>query len=197
MLIKDLNLVAVKNNTSIKRMRNAINRTLEKASDDHIENGLAWYKSAYDECVDLAINSPYTIHQVAAAVAHLSPRQRWSKNITYAKMVIETGNAPCLNRSIEKAKLALNSDNPIETFSPTALKTKSFYHNLLNEYDPVTIDMWAARAALGTEDAEKILARSGMYNAISHSYKLAAKDFGSTPAQTQAVTWCAIRNSHV
>lgn len=196
MLVKNMNDIAIKNGTTIKRMRNAINRTIDKSTPELTEAGKNWYKSAYDECVDIAINSPYTINQVVGAVAHLSPRQHWKKNIDYTKLVIETGDAPCLNRSIENAKRALMSDNPIDTFSPTAIKTRSFYHNILSDYDHVTVDVWAARIALGSDDAEKILGRKGMYQSISHAYKLAGMNHGLTPAETQAVAWCAARGTH-
>lgn len=195
MLVKDLNAIAVNNGTSIKRMRNAINRVMDASTQELREAGKLWYKSAYDECVDIALNSPYTINQVTAAVAQLSPRQHWSKNIEYARQVIETGDAPCLKRSVNMAKLALASDNPIETFSPTALKTRSFYYNLMQDYSHVTVDTWAARIAMDMPDAEKILGRKNMYHAISHAYKLSARDYELSPAETQAVAWCTLRGS--
>lgn len=197
MLVSQLNDIAKNNKTSIKRMRNAINRSIESATQEHVDNGTKWYDSAYDECVDIAINSPHTIQQVAGAVSHLSPRQHWLNNIKYAKMVIETGDAPCLNRSIENAKRALKSNNPIETFSPTSFKTRSFYDNMLKNYESVTVDTWAARLALSADDGEKVLGRKGMYQAISHAYRLSAKDHGLPPAQAQAIAWCVVRDSHL
>lgn len=181
--------------TTIKRMRNAISRTIDSSSPELIEAGKNWYKSAYDECVEIAINSPYTINQVAGAVAHLSPRQHWRNNIFYARMVIDEGDAPCIKRSVERAKWALESDNPVDTFGPGSIKTRSFYHNILNSHSHVTVDVWAARIALGSNDAEKILARKGMYQAISHAYKLAGTNYGLTPAETQAVAWCTVRGT--
>lgn len=196
MLVKDMNDIAVKNGTSIKRMRNAINRIIDLSTPELTEAGKNWYKSAYDECADIAINSQYTVNQVAAAVSHLSPRQHWRHNIAYARELVETGSAPVMLRSLDNAKRALNSSNPIETFSPGSHKTRSFYQNILNDYQPVTVDTWAARIAIGSNDAEKILNRKGMYHAISHAYKLAGNDHGLTPAETQAVAWCVVRGSH-
>ena len=196
MLVKDLNNIAVKNGTSIKRMRNSINRIIDLSTPELTEAGKNWYKSAYDECVDIAINSQYTINQVVGAVAHISPRMRWSKNIEYTKQFIDTARAPVFNTSLNKAALALKSDNPIETFSPSSYKTRSFYQNILNDYQPVTVDTWAARIAIGSNDGEKILGRKGMYQAISHAYKLAGNDNGLTPAETQAVAWCVMRGTH-
>lgn len=196
MLIKDLNDIAVKNGTSIKRMRNSINRVIDLSTPELTESGKRWYKSAYDQCADIAINSSYTVNQVAAAVSHLSPRQHWKNNIAYAKELIQTGSAPVMSRSLGNAKLALQSNNPIDTFSAGSHKTRSFYLNITNDYEPVTVDSWAARIAIGSNDAEKILNRKGMYQAISHAYKLAGNDHGLSPAETQAVAWCVMRGSH-
>lgn len=196
MLVKDLNNTAVKSGTSIKRMRNAINRVMDNSTPELTEAGINWYKSAYDECVDIAINSRYTVQQVAGAVAHLSPRMPWNLNVAYTRELIETGSAPCMERSVHNAKVALMSDDPIKTFSPTALKTRSFYRNILNDYDVVTVDTWAARVAIRSDDAEKVLGRKGMYQAISHAYKLAGNDNALTPAETQAVAWCVMRGTH-
>lgn len=196
MLVKDMNDIAVKNGTSIKRMRNAINRMIDLSTPELTEAGKLWYKSAYDECADIALNSQYTIHQVAGAVAHLSPRMQWSHNIKYALELVQTGSAPVMTRSLENAKRALVSDNPIETFSAGSHKTRSFYRNILNDYDVVTVDTWAARIAIGTDNAEKMIGRKGMYQAISHAYKLAGLSNELTPAETQAVAWCVARGTH-
>lgn len=196
MLVKDMNDIAVKNGTSIKRMRNAINRTIDLSTPELTEAGKLWYKSAYDECADIALNSQYTINQVVGAVAHLSPRMYWRHNIAYAQELVETGSAPVMTRSLENAKRALLSSDPIETFSAGSHKTRSFYRNILNDYDAVTVDTWAARIAIGTDDAEKILGRRGMYHAISHAYKLAGMNHDLSPAETQAVAWCVARGTH-
>lgn len=193
MLVKDLNVLAAKNGTSIKRMRNAINRTLDESTPELSLAGKIWYESAYNECANIAIHSEYNVDQVAAAVAHLSPRMHWSRNIDLAKTLIMTGDAPCMRRSLDNAKAALMSDNPIETFGPAAHKTRAFFRNILKDYQPVTVDVWAARIAMGTDDAEKMLGRKGMYQAVSHAYTLAAKDNNVFPAEAQAIAWCVIR----
>lgn len=196
MLVKDLNEIAKKNGTSIKRMRGSINRMIDQSTPELTRFGLDWYLSAYDECAEIALNSKYTIHQVAGAVSHLSPRLSWRHNIAYAKELVNTGSAPCMPRSLDNAKRALESDYPIDTFSDGALKTRSFYQNILNNYSPVTVDSWAARIALQSDESDKILNRKGMYHAISHAYKLVALDRDWFPAEAQAVAWCAARGTH-
>lgn len=196
MLVKDLNDIAVKNGTSIKRMRNAINRTIEQGDPSMITQGVGWYVEARLQCEDMAINSQYTLDQIAAAVAHLSPRMPWSRNIEFARELVFTGSAPVMQRSLDNAKRALNSDIPINTFSAGSLKTRSFYQNIVGNHEVVTVDTWAARIAIPGEDSEKILGRRGMYDAISHAYKLVGKDHMIRPAEAQAVAWCAARGTH-
>ena len=195
MLVKDLEVIAAKNGTSIKRMRNAINRTLSLSTPELNKAGKDWYRSAYDECANIAIHTPYTVDQIAGAVAHLSPRMPWNRNIELARTLATTGTANCMSRSLNGAKAALESDNPIDTFGENAHKTRAFYRNITNDYRPVTVDVWAARIAIGTDDAEKMLSRKGMYHAVSHAYNLAAKDHNVSPAEAQAIAWCVIRGT--
>lgn len=196
MLVKDMNTIAMNNGTSIKRMRNAINRTIEQGDPSVITQGVSWYINARYECEDMALNSQYTFDQVAAAVAHLSPRMPWGRNIQFARELVFTGSAPVMQRSLENAKRALNSKTPLDTFSAGSLKTRSFYQNITGNYDVVTVDTWAARIAIPGDDSEKILGRKGMYDAISHAYRLAGSDHFLRPAEAQAVAWCAARGTH-
>lgn len=196
MLVKDLNVIAAKNGTSIKKMRNAINRTISMSTPELTNAGKNWYRSAYNECVMIAIHTPYTVEQIAGAVAHLSPRMPWNRNIELAKTLAMTGTASCMKRSLDNAIKALNSDDPMETFGKDAHKTRAFYQNIINNHQPVTVDVWAARIAIGTDDAEKMLSRKGMYQAVAHAYNLAAKDNGVSPAEAQAIAWCVIRGTH-
>lgn len=190
-MVKDLNRIANNNGTTIKRMRNAIERTLDKATDDHMSEGSAWYSAANAEAIRLSEQSGYSVEQVAAAISHLSPRLHWSRNLRAANELVFTGHAHAvMSRGLAKAKEALESDDPVETFSPTAFKTTAFYHNIVGDLDQVTVDVWASR--LVNVD-EKTLGRVGMYQAVSHAYRLAAKSFDIKPAEAQSVSWTVIR----
>lgn len=191
LLVKDLDRIAVNNGTTIKRMRNAVERALNKATDDHMSEGSSWYATANAEAVRLSEQSGYTVEQVAAAISHLSPRLHWVRNLEAAESLVLTGDARAvMSRGLAKAKEALKSDNPVETFSPGALKTTAFYHNIVGDLDQVTVDVWASR--LVNVD-EKTLGRVGMYQAVSHSYRLAAKSFDLKPAEAQAIGWTIVR----
>lgn len=196
MLVKDLNDIARRNGTSIKQMRNATNRTINQSTVELTAEGIKWYQSAQATCIEIAEGTSYTPEQVAGAIAHLSPRMPWGRNVELARTLVNTGTAPCMKRSLNGAIAALNSDNPIETFGANAHKTRAFFRNIVGDYSHVTVDVWAARIALGTNDAEKMLSRKGMYEAVAHAYKLAGLNHNLTPAETQAVAWCVVRGTH-
>ena len=189
--------VAKRNGTTITRMRNAVLRTFDAAEPLAVHNGTVWYPSALAECRNLAEGTRYSTEQVAAAVAHLSPRMPWSRNIACAASVMLTGTAPALGANVEKANRALVSDNPESTFASP--KTFNFYRNIIGDTNAVTVDVWAARIALGlpTGELEKVLGRKGMYEAVAHAYRLAAKRRNIAPSEMQAITWCAIRGTHL
>ena len=94
---------------------------------------------------------------------------------------------------MRRARRALESDNPLETFGPTAPKTARFARNLLGDRTVVTVDVWALRVALGRHADENALKRAGVYAAIEHAYILAAARLGVDPVTVQATTWVAIR----
>jgi hypothetical protein len=69
----------------------------------------------------------------------------------------------------------------------------AFARNIAGDWNEVTIDMWAFRAACGDLAIEKYLARKGAYETVAEAYRIAAKKFGIAPAQMQAIVWVAIR----
>ena len=96
-----------------------------------------------------------------------------------------------LQQGIDKARAAMVADDPWSTFGDGP-KTKAFAANIIGDDHAVTVDVWAARIAGITEEQ---LARVGVYEAVAHGYRLAAKRAGITPAQMQATTWVVIRGS--
>jgi hypothetical protein len=91
-----------------------------------------------------------------------------------------------------RAHKALNAAEPFDTFGKAAKKTRSFARNITGDVHAVTVDVWAARIAGVTEDQLKLV---GVYEAVAHCYRLAAKRAGIDPQQMQAITWIVIRGS--
>jgi len=164
-----------------------------RATDGDKVHGARWYTDGELFVTSLAAQTGYSIDAVAAVVAHLSPRTRWSRNQYGATMLLTTGDAPtCIGANVERARKALCSDSPLNTLNGP--KTQRFARNLLGERASVTIDMWAATVALGRDDYENILNRAGVYEALEHCYRLAARKVGVDPATMQATVWIVARN---
>jgi hypothetical protein len=185
-------------NTSTRAMVDRIVATYERATDADIANGAAWYGDGEQIIETLAAQTGHSREHVAAVVSHLSPRTMWGRNVYGATMLVTTGTAPtCIRDNVDRARRALQSADPLDTFGPKAHKTARFARNLLGDRSVVTVDVWAARIAFGpnaTVDPERALKRAGVYAAVEHAYILAGKRLGVDPVTVQATTWVVIRN---
>jgi hypothetical protein len=101
----------------------------------------------------------------------------------------------CTGANVYRAARALESADPLSTFGPKAHKTRRFARNLLGDRRSVTVDVWAARTALGdtVEDPERALRLVGVYAAVEHAYQLAARRRGVDPTTMQATCWVVER----
>ena len=162
------------------------------------DSGLAWYSDAREWLVKILDESGgnYTLDQAAAAVAALSTNSTWNKNMLEFSNLIGGREVHHIGNSIEAAKRALNSDNPLDVLGDDVEKWRNFAASILGKQldgkSPVAVDRWAARAALGTEDmklAGDALGREGGFQKIADAYRLAAKEAGISSEQMQAVIW--------
>jgi hypothetical protein len=168
--------------------------TWERATPADCEAGARWYGDGEALIDELAAVSGRSREAVAAVVAHLSPRTTWQRNCEGARALLATGEAPgCIGANVDRAKRALLADDPMSTLNGP--KTARFARNLLGDREAVTVDVWAVRVALGSrDDAEQLLARVGIYGAIEHGYRVAARRVGVDPTTMQATTWIVARN---
>jgi len=179
---------------NVEQVVKRISRCYNKATDQQVVDGMVWYDEAVTIVTELSDQSQYTVDQVAAAMAHLSPRLRWNQNVIAIKMLVRQS---CLPRYImsgpaQRAFTALVAANPEDTFGKKAKKTLNFSRNVSGCQQSVTVDVWAANV-VGVAESE--LKLTGVYEAIAHCYRLAAKRAGVTPAQMQAITWIVVRGS--
>lgn len=181
--------------TSTRATVDRIVCTYLEATDDQRAEGAAWYADASSVVDDLARVGGITREHAAAVVSHLSPRTSWTRNVTGAWSLVTSGIAPtCLRANVHRARAALRSTDPLSTFGPTAPKTTRFARNILGDRDAVTVDVWAVRTALGQrENPEQLLRRAGVYEAIEHAYRLAARRLGTDPTTVQATCWIVER----
>lgn len=162
----------------------------DRATASDIEAGAQWYGEAGAIVDSLATRAGSREH-AAAVLSHLSPRTTWARNVAGATALILSGEAPtCLTANIARARKALDSTDPLGTLNGP--KTKRFARNILGDTEAVTIDVWAARVA--GIDHERDLDRVGVYDALEHAYRLAARRRGVSPTTMQATTWIVARN---
>jgi hypothetical protein len=171
-----------------------IDRCMARATEHDILEGKIWYGEAHALAVELSENSRLTLAQAACVIAHLSPKVLWKKNAEAARaLVYENRRLPGIMRAcFDRASAAAGAPDPLDTFGPDAKKTRSFALNIMGDVHEVTVDVWIARA-VGVSEAQ--LKRVGIYEAIAHQFRLAAKRYGMDPAQVQAIVWIVVRGS--
>lgn len=179
--------------TSVRAMADRIVRTYEQASAADIAAGAGWYADGERFVDDLAMQAGCSRETAAAVVAHLSPRTTWKRNKESAAALLLTGDAPvALRANVDRARVAMASPDPLATLNGP--KTSRFARNLLGDRSVVTVDMWAVRVAMGgREDAEYLLTRAGVYDAVEHAYRCAADRLGVDAVAVQATTWVVVR----
>lgn len=166
------------------------------------EDGRNWYSVGHQFCVELSAetNGRYSIEQVAAIVAVLSPRNSWKTNIRDARLLIMAAlegtdyptNIVALNANRAKAIRILSGEDPFTVVKGP--KVTAFWRNLFRDPYHVTVDVWILRA-FGITDREAPTARQ--YRALSKAITRAAELRGETPSTMQAIIWIAVRGSAV
>lgn len=191
------NVALQKLGTSTRATVDRIVRTYEMSTAEQRADGANWYGDGEAIIADLSAQTGHSAETVAAVVSHLSPRTTWQRNIYGATMLVTVGTAPtCIGSNVDRARRAMASANPLDTFGPSADKTRRFARNLLGDRSVVTVDVWAARVAFADKvaDPERALKRAGVYAAVEHAYVLAAARLGVDPVTVQATTWIVARN---
>lgn len=168
----------------------------ERATADHVREGLSWYLDAHKVAKRL---SRHKISRGAGVIAALSPMMEWEQNKRAAEIAFAEGTAMGLglDGNCVKATRILHGENPLDVLGGD--KVRAFYQTIL---DPSTfaipvIDRHAFDIAIGkvTDDAaKKVLKRKGVYQEFGNVYVLAAKRAGIGAPQMQAITWVAWRD---
>lgn len=190
-MVKDHDLtLRTKADVTFKTVVRRILKQWDQATPIIVGQGHDWYSTAHEIAVDLAHQAGITIECSAAVLAHLSPRTTWQRNVMGAYAVVLKGDARTLMpANVERARLAMAAEHPLTTLNGP--KTSRFARNIMGDYFPVTVDVWAAKIA-GV--SEKQLGRKGVYEAVEAAYQVAALKRGVDPAIMQAVTWIVARN---
>jgi len=175
---------------TVETLTRRILKVWDRATASDIEAGASWYDEA-GSLVDTLAARAGTREHAAAVIAHLSPRSTWTRNVLAAVAVITEAELPAgvMTGPLERAVDSLDASDPISTLKGN--KTHRFALNILGDREAVTVDVWAARVA--GVDAERDLPRKGIYDAVEHAYRLAARRAGVDPSTMQATTWVVAR----
>ncbi len=182
--------------TSTRACVDRIVATFNLATPEQAREGAEWYADGGSLVDVLADVGSMTREHSASVIAHLSPRTSWARNVSGAWELITRGLAypGILPANVRRARLAIASDDPLSTIHGP--KTSRFARNLLGDRNAVTVDVWAARTALGTMDKRTIeitLKRVGVYDALEYAYQVAARRLGVDPVECQATCWIVER----
>ena len=169
-----------------------IDRAMSRATEDDILDGKVWYANAQALAIELSQGSDLDLLQAASVIAHLSPKVTWALNKRAAEDLVYRGvrTPGIMGAPFARATEASRAEDPLATFGPAAKKTRSFALNIAGFDQEVTVDIWIARAVGVTE---KQLTHVGVYEGIAHQFRLAAKRYGITPMQIQAIVWIVTR----
>jgi hypothetical protein len=170
----------------------------DNASAADANEGAEWYATAQAFAGALVAGTSLSLAQGAGVVAALSPRVQWSVNMAAATAIVDAAirgvDEPIvagLSKNRAKAWAIANGGDSLTILG--GQKVRSFYANIMGDVDAVTVDVWAARAALGEFATDRIPTRQ--YEAIADAYRLAADARGVTPMVMQATVWVYTRRT--
>lgn len=177
--------------------------TFRTANADQIAEGKRWYPEARARIAELiadsrlAVDASFTA-RITAVCAVLSPRITWQSNLEGVRRALKalwtgTSIAPTIAGTYhnkEKAWSIATGDAGLELV--TGPKVSSFYANLMGDYQRVTIDIWAARAA-GVPDTDVTHLDRRRYQYLERAYQTVSAQLGFSPAELQAICWIVVR----
>lgn len=183
-------------NITLEQYVNNIRKYAAMASAEQIHDGLAWYKTARDIAATIARKTEQSLENVAAIIAALSPQNRWNQNIidadrlcTYAQLgETEPPKVSTFHANKYKAWTIANGGNWREVL--IGPKVESFVANILGDYNRVTVDIWAIRAA---SDFALMSMPKGQYRIVERAYQIVASELGYSAADLQAIVWTVVR----
>lgn len=185
----------------IRRMTRRLIRLHGDTTASDLADGIAWYDRARAAADAISITGlDDDIRRAAAVIAHLSPRESWSRNVANAARVMEAADTgaqcPVVHTEKQRAKAwaaATGATSPDANHGP---KTEAFWANILGDADRVCVDSWAARAATGDMTHAGPSGRF-QYGLMERAYQRAARAIGMAPRDLQAAIWINVRGSAV
>lgn len=177
-----------------------IYQVLNMTNDEQFEAGLNWYNEARDYCrmVSLETNRPFI--SVCAALAALSPRNKWDRNKLDLLELCKGNKAHkfgTFKAMVNKANNCLLVDNYQDLVNElNGPKIIAFFDNIYNEDSQmVTVDFHMHHIGLGmvlAEDDRPNLSKA-MYDDIQRTIEQIAFNNKLRPYELQAILWVTWR----
>ena len=183
------------------------------ATPEEKRDGIVWYANAYSDCNRIALDLSVPVHIVTGVVAALSPNNKWNRNVTNARELIQAFvNGDDMDsvkvstyHTMKKKAWSILEDMPNHEGVIVLLngqKIVSFYRNIMGD-DTCTVDGHAKNIYYGerhglTDDRTNVGKKE--YKTISDAYVKAGKrvrvNGRSLKAfEIQAITWVVWRLS--
>jgi hypothetical protein len=184
------------------------------ATPEEKRDGIVWYANAYSDCNRIALDLSVPVHIVTGVVAALSPNNKWNRNVTNARELIQAFvNGDDMDsvkvstyHTMKKKAWSILEDMPNHEGVIVLLngqKIVSFYRNIMGD-DTCTVDGHAKNIYYGerhglTDDRTNVGKKE--YKTISDAYVKAGKrvrvNGRSLKAfEIQAITWVVWRRIH-
>jgi hypothetical protein len=175
-------------------MRRRIEEIYSLATDDEHSDGRQWYPAANAIARIVGDGLGIGTEHGAGIVAALSPQCSWDENVVRALAFADGDSIGGLADGLRKAERIGAGEHPTAVLG--GRKVRSFYANIIGNYNAVTVDRHAVAIVFGRplSDREiKVLERPGPYSTIAAAYRSVARKLGIAPAELQAITWLAWR----
>ena len=197
----------------MNRNQKHIQALLDLATAGEQAEGQTWYRRANTAAVRLADQYEVPIPVAAGVIAALSPRNKWKRNLIDAENLIAVYKAAgaeaaedvkvcTFGRNKAKAIEILQLNEPVREEQVLGIlsgpKLQEFYGCIIGVHDEVCIDGHAYSIWAGDRITLANVPNIGkkLREKIKVAYCRAAQEVDVTPAQMQAITWCAWRRIH-
>ena len=181
----------------LKEVRNNI-RTSFMAADTSGD----WYVGALRYAIEISDNVQDNklcarINKTIGIIAAVSPKKAWERNKILALQIIRGKRSGTFNFLIKKCELILRSDGADAEIIKilNGKKIVSFYRNIKQQSNVVTIDRHATAIALNLEQCNFTISNS-VYDKLSDCYISVASEFNINPSLLQSITWAQFRNKN-
>jgi hypothetical protein len=151
-----------------------------------------WYQDQAVALAERADTHGLPLCDVILVAAALSPRRRWSANLTDVDMVL--GGCGPDGFKYTKANYWRAVGALLGHGIGNGPKVRAFAANLAGDWGRVTIDSWMLQC-VGWPEGRSFT--DVQYGFLSDQIARVARSLDLTPAELQALTWCAARGSAV